>query len=93
MIGWATEGRMMPAMKYQYIATFAADTSDEEDYDWNTAYAWIQTCAEQQTKLTMYSLNASSDSKVVTVTYPAKSVDWIDESSWGGRVSFAMLEV
>ncbi|MFA6213504.1 MAG: hypothetical protein WC714_28970 [Candidatus Obscuribacterales bacterium] len=92
MIGWATEGRMMPAMKYQYIATFAADTSDEEDY-WNTAYAWIQTCAEQQTKLTMYSLNASSDSKVVTVTYPAKSVDWIDESSWGGRVSFAMLEV
>ena len=100
MTGWLTEGRMAQQTKYQYIGTFVAGTdmetmTGEPDTSSDTVYAWLQTCAMKQTKLTMRSLNPSADNKIVTVTLPAKTVNYVvsDEREWGGMISFAMLEV
>ena len=99
MNSFGVDGRIMPFKKYQYIATFTAGTdmetmTGEPDYSSDVTYAWLLDCAEKQKPLTLRSLNTSNDSKVVTVTMPAKSVDYVvsDEREWGGRISFAMLE-
>jgi hypothetical protein len=44
--------------------------------------------------LTLRTATQSSDSKIVTVSLPSKSVDWIDsgENKWGGRITCAILE-
>ena len=100
LTGWQISGRVMPLKKYQWLGTFRADSdgttyTDEPDHDPNTLYSQLQTWAEQQTKLTLRSSNPSADNKTVTVSLPSKSVDWIDtgENKWGGRISFAMLQV
>lgn len=97
MASYGVDGRIMPFKKYQYIATFTAGAdmetmTGEPDTSSNTIYSWLQDCSEKQKALTLRSLNSSNDNKVVTVTMPAKSVDWVDETEWGGRISFAMLE-
>ena len=100
LTGWQLSGRQMPLKKYQYLATFKTDSdqttfTDEPDHDPNTLYSQLQTWAEEQTKLTLRSATRSSDSKIVTVSLPSKSVDWIDsgENKWGGRITCALLEV
>jgi hypothetical protein len=98
LTGWQLSGRMMPLPKFQYICTFSVasgnDTkTSETDHDPNTLYTQLVTWASQQTKLTMRSLSQSSDNKVVSITLPSKSVDWMsEEGEWGGRISFVMLE-
>lgn len=98
LVGWAISGREMPLPKYQYVGTYVASTDQdtkqgEPDVSSETTYAWLQAAAINQTKLTLRTLNTSSDSKTVTVSLPVKSVDWVDESSWGGRLQFSILEV
>ncbi len=97
--GMQVGGRMMGLTKYQFVGTFKMEVGGETltgdiDADANTVYTQLQSWAAAQTKLTMHSLDPSKDGKIVTVSLPAKSVDWIDpdELSWGGRVSFAILE-
>ncbi len=98
--GWQIAGRMMQIKKYQYLATFKTDSdqttfTDEPDHEPNALYSQLQTWAQYQNKLTMRTQSSSSDSKAVTISFPSKSVDWIDsgESKWGGRISIAILEV
>lgn len=97
--GLLTSGRMMPIPKYQWIGQFRVATvnaftiTNDIDHNANSSYSQLQTWAQQQTKLTLRSLNASADNKVVTVSLPAKSVDWVLESDWGGRISFVIMEV
>jgi hypothetical protein len=95
--GWLLSGRQMPLDKYRWIGTFRADTDaesygDEPDHDPSTVYSQIQTWARQQTKLTLRSASQSMDNKTVTVSMPEKTVDWVDGTSWGGTISFAMME-
>jgi hypothetical protein len=98
LTGWQLSGRMQPLSKYQYLCTFAVATGNdtktsETDHDPNTVYTQLVTWAETQTKLTMRTMSQSSDNKVVSITLPSKSVDWIDdESGWGGQIRIAMLE-
>ena len=96
--GWQLTGRMMQPSKYQYMCNFRAETdadtkTSEVDHNPSTVYTQLQTWAVQQTKLTMRTLSQSSDNKTVTVSLPSKSVDWVDETAWGGRISIAVLEV
>lgn len=98
--GWQLSGRMMPLEKYQYLATFKTDSdqttfTDEPDHDPNTLFSQLLSWATTQKKLTMRTQGSSSDQKVVTVSLPSKSVDWIDsqENKWGGRISTAILEL
>lgn len=95
--GYSVSGREMPLAKYQYVGSYVASTDmdtrqGEPDVSSNTTYAWLQACAIAQTKLTLRTLQASSDSKIVTVSLPVKVADWVDEENWGGRISFAILE-
>lgn len=99
LTGWQLSGRMIPLTKYQFLATFKTDSdqttfTDEPDIDPNTLFSQIREWAEAQTKLTMRTQTLSSDTLIVTVSLPSKSVDWIDsgESKWGGRVSMAILQ-
>jgi hypothetical protein len=99
LTGWQLSGRMMPLDKYQFLGTFKTDSdqttfTDEPDHNPNTLYSQLQTWARTQTKLTLRSATQSSDSKIVTVSLPSKSVDWIDsgENKWGGRITAAILE-
>jgi hypothetical protein len=95
--GFSLNGREMPPAKYQFVGSYIAGTEIETkqgdiDTSSNTTYAWIQAAAIAQTKLTLRTLSSSSDSKTVTVSLPVKVVDWIDETEWGGRISFAAME-
>jgi hypothetical protein len=97
LTGWQMSGRMIPLDKYQWIFSFrlAADAetyTDEPDHDPNTLYEQIKTWANNQSKLTMRSQSQSADNKIVTVSLPSKTVDWIDGTEFGGRISFACLE-
>jgi len=99
MNGWQVEGRQIQPKKYQYICTFVASSAEPQDLEGNpdtsadTLYAWLQECAEQQTKLTMRTLTTSSDNKIVTVSLPAKTMDYVNDEGWGGTISAAILEV
>jgi hypothetical protein len=99
LTGWQLSGRQMPLAKYQFLGTFKTDSdqttfTDEPDHDPNTLFSQIKAWAEAQTKLTLRTQTSSSDTLVVTVSMPSKSVDWIDsgESKWGGRISCAILQ-
>ncbi len=98
--GWQLSGRMMQLPRYQYLGTFKTDSdattfTDEPDLNPNTLWTQLRTWAERQTRLTLRTASPSSDQKIVTVSLPSKSVDWIDsgENKWGGRISLALLEV
>lgn len=95
--GWAVSGREMPLSKYQFVNTFVVGTdretnNDEPDFSADTLFTWLQNAAIAQTKLTMRTLNYSSDNKIVTVSLPVKSTDWVVESDWGGRISVVLME-
>jgi hypothetical protein len=95
--GWQLSGRMMPPERYQWVCTFSANSeadtyNDEPDDNPSTVYSQLQTWAINQTKLTLRSTSQSADDKVVTCSLPTKSVDWVDGSNWGGRISVALLE-
>ena len=97
LTGWQITGRMMPLDRYQWICRFRADTTgdsngDEPDFDPGTIYSQLQTWAKQQTKLTVRSTSQSLDNKTVTCSLPTKTIDWTDESDWGGTISVALLE-
>jgi hypothetical protein len=99
LTGWQLSGRMMPLARYQFLATFKAESdsesfADEPDIDPNTLYAQLITWAQTQTKLTMHTQNANSDGLIVTISLPSKSIDSIDsqEQKWKGRISCAILE-
>jgi len=53
----------------------------------------LQTVSSNLTKLTMRSLNSSMDGKIVFVSAPAVSRDYVDEAEWGGRLSIVLREV
>jgi hypothetical protein len=98
--GWQLTGRIMPPKKYQFLGTFSVDSeadsyNNEPDHEPNTLYSQLQTWATRQTKLTLRTLFASSDNKVVTIGLPSKSVDSLDPDTagWKGRISFPMLEI
>ena len=98
--GWMTEGRMMPPPKYQYVGQYVFSTdsqtkTNEDDHAPNTVYSQLQTWAQNQTKLTLRTQSASSDNKNVTISLPAKTLDWInpDETEFGGRIQFVVLEI
>ena len=99
MNGWQTEGRQIQPKKYQYICTFVASSAEPQDLEGNpdtsadTLYSWLQSCAVNQTKLTMRTLTSSSDNKVVTVSLPSKTMDYVNDEGWGGVMSVAILEV
>lgn len=98
--GWAVSGREMPKTKYQFIGSFMAGTAmetltNDDDVSSDITYLWLKTAATEQTKLTLRTLNLSSDSKVVTVGLPIKNVDSIDQEEtdqWSGSVQFALYE-
>ena len=99
MNGWQTEGRQIQPKKYQYICTFVASSAEPQDLEGNpdtsadTLYSWLQSCAVNQTKLTMRTLTSSSDNKIVTVSLPSKTMDYVNDEGWGGVMSVAILEV
>lgn len=94
---WAISGREIPLAKFQYVGSYVAGTemdtkTGESDDSSDTKYSWLIEAAVQQTPLTLRTLNTSSDSKVVTVSLPVKTADWVDEGNWGGRIAFALYE-
>jgi len=98
LYGWMTQGRQSQPAKYQWVGTFRVSTdqdtkTSETDHNPNTLYTQLQTWSTNQTKLTLRTLSPSSDNKTVTISLPAKSVDYISETDWGGHISFAILQV
>jgi hypothetical protein len=98
MTAWETNGWETELLKYQFIPSFRVSTEQdtktgETDHNPNTMITWLKTVSSTLTKLTMRSLNSSMDNKVVFVSAPAISRDYVDEDAWGGRLSFVIREV
>lgn len=96
--GLMTSGRMIELDKYQWVGSFRvatdADTkTSETDHDPNLLYAQLKTWAVTQTRLTLRTLHPSSDNKAVTISLPAKSLDYISDADWGGTVQFAVMQI
>jgi hypothetical protein len=102
--GWQFTGRMMSINKYQFLATFRADSdaetkSDEPDHDPDELFTQLKVWAKLQTKLTLRStiksVDASGSGRTVTVALPTKVVDSLDteENKWTGKIQLAILEV
>lgn len=95
--GTVVSGRMIPLPKYQWVGQYAMSTDmetliGEPDNSPDTMISQLKTWATQQTKLTLRSVSASMDNKVVTISLPAKSISALDDESWDGVVSFVCME-
>jgi len=96
---WQCNGWFLPPLKYQWTGTFRMDSNadtytGENDHDPNTLVTWLLTQATQMKKITIASVVSTLDSKVVTVSAPQISRNWIntDENTWGGQISMVFRE-
>jgi hypothetical protein len=95
------EGWIHSPLKHQWIGTFRVDENQrnyqgDEDLKPDTILEFLRTAHENAQRVSMRSTIKSMDSKVVSVSAPSPTFNWVRQEDgvqkWGGSIQVALRE-